>query len=304
MLSCSHITMSISERTRSQLILKADDYGNMPEGNDGINDLVRRGLLTNVGVMITFAGEKERDDLLRAIRESPNKDLVGIVLHVNFQTGRPLSKPKDVPSLVGEDGLFKRPEPTREAWDRYAKQINPQDAERELEAQIQRFRELFGHNPDALDSHNVILAVEPVAEIAMRKAKELDIPITYPYLYTEKYDGVLGTQVLHTQLQSEYKRRGIPTADHAFPTYFNSMSDPIGEMVQALDTLQPGVTQIVFHPVSPDYPSIPTDSPERFGRRLMDYKILTDSQVETRVEGLRRNGQLTSYKEMRISRRH
>ena len=144
---------------------------------------------------------------------------------------------------------------------------------------------------------------DPVAEIAMKKAEELGIPITYPYLYTESYDGVLGTQILHEELQREYKRRGIPTADHAFPVYFNSLSNPVDGMIQALDHLQPGITQIVFHPVSPNYSGITTDSQGRFSRRLIDYHILTNPQVEYRIKNLGRRGQLTSYKEMSLRRK-
>jgi predicted glycoside hydrolase/deacetylase ChbG (UPF0249 family) len=284
---------------KAELILKADDYGDMPAANEAVNALVEQGLLTNIGVMTNIARQENADDLIRAIESSPDPDLIGIVLHTNFQTGRPVSDPEKVASLLDGDGFFKRPEPANAAWEEHARGIDPAEAEIELDAQINRFQDLFGRLPDALDSHNIILAVHPVAELAIKKAVELKLAITYPYLYADEYDGVLAAQALHTALQQEYKVHQVPTADRAYPVYFNASPDPEKAMIQAIDSLQPGVTQIVFHPVHPKFKNIPTDSDERYRRRLTDYHILTNPNVVSRINHLRSAGRLTSYKKLR-----
>lgn len=285
-----------------KLILKADDYGDMAASNDAVNELVRRGLLTTVGAIVGVTQEQHAQDLLAAIDASPDPDLVSIVLHVNFQTGQPVAGAAAVPSLVGENQRFKRPVPAQPAWDEYARQLNPKDVTKELDAQINRFVKLFGRLPDALDSHNIILAVPPAAEIAIQKAEELQLAITYPYLYEQVYDGVLAGQVLHTALRQKYVQKGIPTADHAYPRYFNSYDHPTEALLHAIRNLEPGVTQIVFHPIHPRYSSIATDSPDRFKRRLTDYTMLVDAEVAAEIDKLRRSGQLSSYKQLRQNR--
>jgi predicted glycoside hydrolase/deacetylase ChbG (UPF0249 family) len=286
--------------TLPQIILKADDYGSMAVSNEATNELVRRGLITDVSVMANVAQKQNAQDLTDAISRSPDPDAVGVILHVNFQTGQPVAEAAAVPSLVDENKCFKRPTPIQSAWNEYASQLNPADVAKELNAQIDRFVELFGRLPDALDSHNIILSVPPVAEIAIIRALELQLAITYPYLYKSTYDDAFAGQILHKDLHQEYRKKHIPTADYAYTHYFNSYEHPKEALIEALYHPKPGgVTQMVFHPVHPNYSGMLTDTTARFAKRLIDYNMLTDSLISEEIDKLRQRGQLTSYKQLR-----
>ncbi len=289
------------------MILKADDYGNQPSANRGIYELVKLGRLSSVGAMISFTGPQEALELQKAISQSPLTYVVSTVLHVNFQSGRPVASPEKVLSLIDSNGQFLKPEPVARAWRDYSQAIDPEHVKIELSAQIEQFYKVFGKYPDALDSHNVILAIPPVADIAMIMAQELKIPITFPYLYAESFGpGPLAAQLVHTELKEEYKRRGIATADQTFPDdngmhiYLNSLSLEAGInlLQRGLNNLQPGVTQIVFHPVHIDEARIPTDSEEIDMARKRDYSMLINSEVGKTIENLRREKRITSYKNL------
>lgn len=121
---------------KPQLILKADDYGNNPAVYNGINELVVAGCVTDVAVMITFVGSKERDLLMEAADSSPLRDKpgIGVPLHVNFVTGKPLSRPEDVPSLVDINGLFYHPQTLMSAWNEYSNRVKVDEVKKELDA--------------------------------------------------------------------------------------------------------------------------------------------------------------------------
>ncbi|HZE87230.1 MAG TPA: ChbG/HpnK family deacetylase [Methylomirabilota bacterium] len=285
----------------ARVILKADDYGNQASG---INELVEKGNLSSVGTLIAFTGKKEAEALQQSVAVSPFRE-TSIVLHTNFQSGYPVSGAENVPSLVDDQGRFLRPRPIATEWEIYRAQINPDHVRRELDAQIEKFYHEFGYYPDALDSHNIILAVDPVAEIAMERAQQLAIPITFPYLYADDFGpGPLAAQVVHTKLLEEYKRRGIKTADYTYPNdngnhiYLNSLPIEQGtqKLLQGLQALQPGVTQIVFHPVHPKKPRIPSDTQEINRGRKRDYEMLSDPRVSAEIKILHQQNRIASFK--------
>lgn len=289
------------ERVEPQLILQADDSGDDPAVYKVINELVANGYITDVAVMITFMGPQEQEFLMEAIDSSPLKSNpgIGIPLHVNFVTGKPLNRPEDVSSLVDTNGVFYHPQTLISAWDEYSKSVKADEVRRELNAQIDRYNLLFGHYPHALDSHNIILAVPPADEIAMQIALELKIPIGYPKLYADHlnqegpFSDIL---VAYPELQKRYKERGIVVADHCFPEYWNrfaTLEESVSRLSMVLSSLEPGVTELFFHPGHPGF--IGQSRDPRFERgRVRDLRILTHPKVREIVGTL----SLTSYKEL------
>lgn len=289
------------ERLEQKLILKADDSGDEPAVYEGIIKLVAKGYITDVAVMITFMGQQEHDLLMQAAGMSPlrEKPGIGIPLHVNFVTGKPLSRPEDVSSLVDINGMFYHPQTLISAWDEYSKSVKADEVRRELDAQIEKYHQVFGHYPHALDSHNIILAVPPADEIAMQIALELKIPIGYPKLYADRLNSEAPFSdilVAYPNLRDEYVRRGIVTADWCFSEYWNrypTLDESASRLISALSILPYGVTEFFFHPGDPEF--IGQSRDPRFERgRVRDFRILTHPKVREIVGTL----SLTSYKEL------
>lgn len=282
-----------------EIILKADDRGNEQGVLKGIDELVTMGVLTDVALIIQFTQEEQRDLLQAAISQSPLKETpgVGILLHVNTTTGKPISNPEKVCSLVDENGIFKKPKTTRSAWEEYTKTISMDDFQRELEAQIERFYKLFGHYPHALDAHNMSLWFpKKAAQITLGIASELKVAVTNPKIYTDQIGKGPFNDIfmLEWRIRNEARSRGIPIADHASVTYWNS-SDTLDQSVRrflaALDNLEGGITEFFFHPGHPDYVSV---DPRYQSGRVRDFQLLTDPKVVHKISTL----SLTSYKQL------
>lgn len=285
------------EEERRRIILKADDRGNQEAICEGIDYLVEQGFLTDVAIIIQWTGSRERDLLLEAISRSPlrNEPGIGIILHVNLVSGEPLSDPKDIPSLVDTNGFLIRPAvTTRTAWQDYTKNLVPDQVRREIEAQINRFTEVFGHLPHALDSHHMILAAPPADEIAMEIALDMRVPITVPKTYTDELTKGPFSDVFEVdrELLQKYHNLGISTVDWEEVEYWNRLNkleDSVSRFVNALLSVKPGITSFFFHPGHPDYLG---KVDERFDRgRIRDFQILTHPKVRQAIASLT----LTSY---------
>lgn len=129
-----------------RLLLRADDLGFSRAVNYGIYDAVQAGLVRSVGVMVNMEAAEHGVELLK---DSEN---CCFGLHTNFSAGRPVSAPDTVPSLTDENGIFHSSAEYRNAEKDF---ITFEDAEREIDAQYNRFLELFGRKPDYFEAHAV-----------------------------------------------------------------------------------------------------------------------------------------------------
>lgn len=287
------------EILKPRIILKADDSGNNQAVYRGINQLVAEGCITDVAVMITFIGSRERDFLLAAIDQSPLRDKpgIGIPLHINFVAGKPLAGFENVPTLVDANGVFRRPKTLISDWVEYASTISPDDIRRELDAQVEAYQRLFGRYPHALDSHHMILAIPPVDEIAMGIALEMKVPITIPKIYADRLtkDPFSDVFKIDKKLLEKYHTRGIVTVDWEEVQYWNRfrrLETSVNRVADALVSVGPGITSFFFHPGHPDYLGC---IDERFDKgRVRDFQILTHPKVREIIGTLA----LTSYKEL------
>lgn len=84
------------------LIVNADDFGLSRGVNAGIGEACARGILTSATLL---ANAPAFDD---AVRVAGEHAALGVGVHLNLVRGRPLSRPADIPLLVGPDGLFRR----------------------------------------------------------------------------------------------------------------------------------------------------------------------------------------------------
>lgn len=93
-----------------------------------------------------------------AKKEAPE---ASIVQHINFVQGRPCSNPKDVPSMVDENGIFYRSSKWKSETSGDKKCVGDvvvtyEDCKRETINQIERFRKLTGSYPIHFEGHSVV----------------------------------------------------------------------------------------------------------------------------------------------------
>ncbi|MCI9093309.1 MAG: ChbG/HpnK family deacetylase [Coprobacillus sp.] len=142
-----------------KLIMRADDLGFSEAVNYGIEKTVREGVVTSVGMMTNMEYAEHGYKLLCDCN-------IALGQHTNICVGRPLSDPKVISSLVQENGEFCT---SREIRMRKEDTVVIEEAEIEIEAQLQRFIEITGKNPDYIEGHavfskNFFIALENVAK--------------------------------------------------------------------------------------------------------------------------------------------
>lgn len=142
-----------------QLVIRADDLGYCEAVNYGIERSVRAGLVGSVGVMANMDAAEHGVRLLEGYD-------VALGQHTNVSVGRPVSDPARVPSLVDSGtGEFRPSRSYRQARE----DVVAEEAELEVRAQLGRFRELVGRDPDYFECHavaspNLLAALRRVAE--------------------------------------------------------------------------------------------------------------------------------------------
>ena len=251
------------------LVVNADDLGLTVGVNDGIFDAHDHGILTSASL---FAGAPATFDAIRRARSRPS---LGVGVHLALVDGTPTLPPSRVPTLVEDDGRFRR------SWKPFIVaclrgKVSLAEVELELTAQIERLRDA-GIRPTHLDAHKHVHAYPPVFALVARLAGRFGIPVVrVPYERWSPAAGdvrshrSLGLQALLNAAMLPWARRNYRTAishDVRTPHLVGRVhtgflnADALAGIVRSL---QPGVTELMVHPGYCD------DELERTGTRLLE----------------------------------
>ncbi len=131
-----------------KLFVQADDYGMTTGVTDGIVACGRDGVLTQTGLFTNMPSTEYAVKKWKA--EMPH---VLLGQDLNLSTGRPVTDPKRIPSLVNEDGTFltSRQHRVKQAED--PDHVRYEDAYLEYDNQVKRFIELVGDKPGYIGGH-------------------------------------------------------------------------------------------------------------------------------------------------------
>lgn len=138
------------------IIVVADDFGFSEACNLGIVKAYKFGIATAFNLMANMPAAADAVELWK--KECPKASLSA---HINFVSGKPISNPADIPSLVDENGKFYR----SSSW----KSDNPNDIKckgnvyprmedlyTEALAQLKAFEKLTGRAPIHFDAHSTM----------------------------------------------------------------------------------------------------------------------------------------------------
>lgn len=145
----------------AHIIINADDLGYSAERDDGIFHGWSLNAVTSASLLVN--GRTAKAAAARALTSA-----LPIGLHFNLTEGEPVCAVAEVPTLVGADGLFRGKVGLWGAAERG--DLSPVEVQRELRAQLRRFRELSGGAaPTHCDGHqhvHVIVACGVAAAMA------------------------------------------------------------------------------------------------------------------------------------------
>lgn len=133
-----------------RILLRADDLGYSRAVNYGIYDAIHNGVINNVGVMTNMPSTTMGLDLLK------NED-IDYGMHTDITNGKPVLPASEVPSLVDQNGFFKRSRIYRANYGSNKPDfVNLDEVVAEIDAQYQKFLKLVGRKPDYFEGHAVM----------------------------------------------------------------------------------------------------------------------------------------------------
>lgn len=152
-----------------RLVINADDLGLTRGVNRGIFDAHDWGVLTSASL---FANAPATSDAVAGLRHRPS---LGVGCHLTLVDGQPTLPPGRLPTLVADDGRFRR------SWKPFiaaclAGRVSYDEVERELTAQIDKIHS-EGFRVTHLDAHKHVHAFPPVFAIVARLARRFDVPV-------------------------------------------------------------------------------------------------------------------------------
>jgi hopanoid biosynthesis associated protein HpnK len=290
------------------LVVNADDLGLTVGVNNGIFDAHDHGVLTSASL---FANARATGDaIVRALR----RPSLGVGCHLTLVDGLPTLPPARVPSLIADDGRFRR------SWKPFIVscllgRVSLGEVEQELAAQIDRIRSA-GLTLTHLDAHKHVHAYPPIFAIVTRLAEQFRIPVVrvpfelWPNVYgNTPQQRTARSQALMTAAMlpwawRDYRnaaRAGIRTPHFIGRAHTGVLSaQALTAMVRALP---PGVTELMVHPGYVD------ETLTRLNTRLLDARadevdLLThantfDLLIDQRITLIRHDLSLSANRSLR-----
>jgi len=275
--------------TDRRLIVSADDFGLTAGVDRGIVAAVAAGSVTSVGVMANLASPPALAALIAARPD------VSLGVHLNLTTGRPLSSPAEIASLVDATGTFHSLATlARRALTR---RLSTAEIRCELAAQIARARAL-GVAVDHLDSHEHVHLLPGVTSTVIALARDTGVPrmrTHRPLLLTAPGGGVRAQATyyarhprrLATHAVKRLVARRLEAAGVAMPDGMVAASlleppvagGPAVEWAAVVSRLPPGTWELVVHPADlgvADRPGEEGRLGELVGRRAAELAALVD----------------------------
>jgi predicted glycoside hydrolase/deacetylase ChbG (UPF0249 family) len=139
------------------LVINADDFGYCPKRNQGIIDCYLKNAITNATLLVNALYVEHAVDL--ALKHG-----LPLGLHFNITEGKPVSSIERINSIIdSKNGLFLGKFGLREAL--LNNKTNQEHILIELNAQIDRFKQLTGKNPTHVDGHHHIHVHSQVVKV-------------------------------------------------------------------------------------------------------------------------------------------
>lgn len=231
-----------------QILVNADDYGRHVLINQAVAKGVEEGILRSATLM---PGGKAFDDAVEVARSHP---ALGVGIHLTLVNGFPVCDPKDIPSLVTEEGVF------LDDYVAFVKhfltgKVDMADVRRELTAQAQKM-ERTGLALTHVDSHQHMHMLPGIIDIALDVAEGIHLDatrISYTPLFTGfsgnpgQLVGRLGLFTLAEIAGWKAHRRHFRTPDH-FAGIVAGEAVNEEHFKDIVNHLKPGTTEVMMHP--------------------------------------------------------
>lgn len=227
------------------LIVNADDFGLSEAVSRGIIKAHREGILTSTTFMVNFPWAAEMAPMLK---EAPD---LGVGVHLNLTTGAPVLPAERVPTLVNGQGQFSKD------LVHLRFRVDLADVRREWCAQVERGIALLGGPPTHLDTHRYLQGFPGYAAVLVEVARTYHIPAVrclYPGsdLIPPGTFRAWNPAALVVNRYLKQSAAVIAKSGLAYPTSIMAGDFDLAQLIEKLQRVGDGVTEIVTHPGSVD----------------------------------------------------
>ncbi len=257
-----------------KLIVTADDYGMCDVVDKAIDAGIENGIITTTNVMLNM------ETLHNAKNLRDRYPHISVGIHWNVTTGKPICDPKDISTLVDENGVFWS---IRTFKEKYSKGlISSEDLEKELEAQYVLFEKTCG-KADYWNTHENSSLHTKSFKVFEKVAKKhgINATRTFQRVYFDKFGLPFKTELreflvkIFFQLWFQKIRKTfvMPTARIVS---FDKVSKTEGDiLLNALKKDGRDYIEVVFHPAtvanSPYFGNISSE-------RVKEYEFVSSKQ--------------------------
>lgn len=273
------------------LIINADDYGLCQSTNKGIQQLLSEHAVSSATIMMPCKSSRE------AALWSASHPEYDVGIHFTFTSEwdayrwGPVLKGSETQSLITGEGYFPRDCRTFEL------QADSQQVKKEMIAQIEEALQL-GMTPTHADNHMGSLYGLETGKNFLKEVFEVCAAYGLPFRMPRKAAAANG-QMIPPELEEQARQLGLLA--HAMGVvvldYLLGLPFPLkpgdtyetvkADLKQQLKQLQPGVTELLFHP------SLVTDELLAFHgqpeKRGMEFQLFRDPEIQQtlKTEGIR-----------------
>jgi predicted glycoside hydrolase/deacetylase ChbG (UPF0249 family) len=257
------------------ILLHCDDAGMCDEANIAVRNYFEKGDVESAAVMVPCPYAM---DLIEWVRKQKSPDMgIHITLTSEWKTYRwgTVSDPAKVPGLIDSEGKMWHDVPD------VVQHATPVEVETEVRAQIDKVI-AAGYRPSHIDTHMGTLYGSPeYVRVFLKIATEYNVPAN-------------AIDLSDPVIAENFRKAGYPItpevvellAGYPLPKLDNFSSVPDGESYEnkranffsLLNTLEPGLTEIIFHP-SVETSNLKTITAS-WQQRVWEARLFSDPEVK------------------------
>jgi chitin disaccharide deacetylase len=275
------------------VIFHVDDVGMSLDGNHGAIEAMEKGVATSCSIMMTCPWVP---GYFHYLKDHPNTDAgLHLTLTSEWKDYRwgPLSGKPAVPGLVDKEGAM---------WasvEEVVKHASADEVEKEIRAQVERALQM-GFKPTHMDSHmGTLFATPAFIQRYVKVGMEYKIPVMFPgghnTLVMEQLKSTAADMQTARMVGKALWQAGLPVIDdlhnNSYAPHLPDGVKPTSEnlrkyktkfYIDALKSLQPGITYVIMHCIKPTevFPYISDSGPIREA----DFLAMTNPELKKFIE--------------------
>lgn len=207
-----------------RLVVTADDFGLSSGVVSGIVRAHEHGIVTTTSLMVNAPAAEA------AFVEARRRPSLATGLHFVLTFGLPVGPAEPLARLLDATGRFRRNDSGVHG------RARPDEVRDELRAQLRRFEERVGRPPTHLDGHHHVHLHPGILRVVIEEAGRLSIPV----------------RSTDPAVRERLRLERIRTTDAFVDRFFGAGSVGEEKLVDILDSLADGVTELMCHPAAED----------------------------------------------------